>query len=45
MAEVARLLSVAREAFLSQAELEALDGKISTHGVIIPQPPHDRERP
>ncbi|WP_447980035.1 phosphoketolase family protein [Candidatus Nitrospira bockiana] len=35
--EVARLLEVPRQHVLAQEELEALDGKRSPHGVIIPE--------
>ncbi len=43
VADVARLLRVSREQLLSPVELEALDGRRSPHGVIIPVPPEDGE--
>lgn len=37
LAETARLVNLPREQFLSQEEREALDGRRSPHGVIIPE--------
>jgi hypothetical protein len=34
---VARLLKLPREQVLSDEELNALDGKMSSHGIIIPE--------
>jgi phosphoketolase len=36
VSEAARLLNVPREELLSQAEVQALDGRASPHGVIVP---------
>jgi hypothetical protein len=37
LAETARLVNLPREQLLSQEEREALDGRRSPHGVIIPE--------
>ncbi len=39
VAEAARLLNVPREELLSQAEMQALDGRASPHGIIVPALP------
>jgi phosphoketolase len=45
VAEVARLLDLERERLLGVAELEALDGRISPHGLIIPAIAPDGDAP
>lgn len=45
VAEVARILDVPRERLLTATECEALDGRRSPHGVLIPMPLEDGGRP
>lgn len=44
VAEVAKVLDLPRERLLIAAECEALDGRRSPHGVIIPTPPEEGQR-
>jgi phosphoketolase len=38
VAEVARLLGIGRERLLDEREVQALDGRVSPHGIIVPEP-------